>query len=162
VAEAKPRCPSTAAIGRFYQERYHRLLRVAEGIVGDPDLAHDAVQDGFARVIRSRESFRDEGSIEGWIWRTVVNAALDVRAKRLTTTDAPDVAHEPGNGFGDPVRSMIAALPERQRLVLFLRYYADLDYDRIAATLEIRSGTVAATLNQAHANLRRLLEEVHQ
>jgi RNA polymerase sigma factor (sigma-70 family) len=162
VDEAKPKRPSTTAIARYYEERYHRLLRVAEGIVGDPDLAHDAVQDGFARVIRSRESFRDDGSVEGWIWRTVVRAALDVRAKRLLTADTPEVAHEPGNGFGDPIRSLIAALPERQRLVLFLRYYADLDYDRIAAALDIRSGTVAATLNQAHKNLRRLLEEVHQ
>jgi DNA-directed RNA polymerase specialized sigma24 family protein len=46
--------------------------------------------------------------------------------------------------------------------VLFLRYYADLDYRRIAEVLEIRPGTVGATLNQAHAALRRLLEEVPQ
>jgi RNA polymerase sigma factor (sigma-70 family) len=135
---------------------------VAEGIVGDPDLAHDAVQEGFARIIRSRESFRDEGSVEGWIWRAVVNAALDVRAKRLQTGEVPDLGHETGNGFGDPVRAIIAALPERQRLVLFLRYYADLEYDRIAVALGITPGTVAATLNQAHARLRPLLEEVHQ
>jgi RNA polymerase sigma-70 factor (ECF subfamily) len=158
----KPRRPTLDAIGRYYQERYLRLLRVAEAIVGDPDLAHDAVQEGFARVIRSRESFRDEGSVEGWIWRTVVNAALDVRAKRLPTSDVPEVGHEFGNGFGDPIRAVIAVLPERQRLVLFLRYYADLDYDRIALVLGIRPGTVAATLNQAHARVRAVLEEVHQ
>jgi DNA-directed RNA polymerase specialized sigma24 family protein len=65
----KPRRPTLAAIGRFYEDRYQRLLRVAEAILGDPDLAHDAVQDGFARIIRSRRSFRDEGSVEGWIYR---------------------------------------------------------------------------------------------
>lgn len=58
------------------------------------------------------------------------------------------------------VRVLIAAMPERQRLVLFLRYYADLDYRRIADTLEIEIGTAGATLNQARAALRRLLEEV--
>jgi RNA polymerase sigma factor (sigma-70 family) len=51
-------------------------------------------------------------------------------------------------------------LPERQRLVLFLRYYADLDYAAIADALEIKSGTVAATLHTAHAALRRQLLEV--
>ena len=158
-----PRRPTLAAIGRCYEERYHRLLRVAEAIVGDPDLAHDAVQEGFARIIRSRTSFRDEGSLEGWIWRAVVNAALDVRAKRLSTGPVPDpeLGHDTGNGFGDPIRTVIAALPERQRLVLFLRYYADLDYERIAVALEISPGTVAAALNHAHTRLRFLLEEVH-
>jgi RNA polymerase sigma factor (sigma-70 family) len=53
----------------------------------------------------------------------------------------------------------IAALPERQRLVLFLRYYADLEYAAIAETLGIGLGTVGATLNHAHAALRRRLEE---
>jgi DNA-directed RNA polymerase specialized sigma24 family protein len=49
-------------------------------------------------------------------------------------------------------------LPERQRLVLFLRYYADLDYHTIATALEIADGTVAATLNAAHTTLRKQLE----
>ena len=39
---------------------------------------------------------------------------------------------------------MIAGLPERQRLVLFLRHYADLDYDTIAQVAGIERGTVAA------------------
>jgi len=51
-------------------------------------------------------------------------------------------------------------LPERQRLVVFLRYYADLDYSAIAEALEISPGTVAATLNSARASLRSVLEEV--
>ena len=54
----------------------------------------------------------------------------------------------------------MAALPERQRLVLFLRYYADLDYRRIAQILRVEVGTVSATLHAAHASLRRALNEV--
>jgi RNA polymerase sigma factor (sigma-70 family) len=68
------------------------------------------------------------------------------------------------NEDGAPtVREHVAGLPERQRLVLFLRYYADLDYAAIARVLGIRRGTVSATLSQAHAALRPLLaEEVHR
>ena len=51
-------------------------------------------------------------------------------------------------------------LPERQRLAVFLRYYADLDYAAIGEALGIRTGTVAATLNAAHVALRARLEEV--
>ena len=50
-------------------------------------------------------------------------------------------------------------LPERQRLVVFLRYYADLDYRTIGQAAGIASGTVAATLSAAHASLRLDLEE---
>ena len=54
----------------------------------------------------------------------------------------------------------MAALPERQRLMLFLRYYVDLDYRRIAQILRVEVGTVSATLHAAHASLRRALNEV--
>jgi RNA polymerase sigma factor (sigma-70 family) len=58
------------------------------------------------------------------------------------------------------VRSALAQLPERQRLALFLRYYADFDYSQIAETLGIKVGTVSATLSAARANVARLFEEV--
>ena len=60
----------------------------------------------------------------------------------------------------EDIRDALAQLPERQRLVLFLRYFADLDYESIAAALEITSGTVGATLNKAHAALREHIQEV--
>ena len=46
--------------------------------------------------------------------------------------------------------------------VLFLRYYADLDYEAIADALEIRPGTVGATLNAAHKRLAQELQEVQE
>jgi RNA polymerase sigma-70 factor (ECF subfamily) len=153
--------PSVHDLERIYTERYHRLLRVAEAIVGDPDLAHDAVQEAFARALRSRGSFRGDGSLEGWLWRTVVNTALNARRdRRDDAAFAPDVpAHANGDAPDERVRALVAALPERQRLVLFLRYYADLDYRSIARALGITPGTVGATLSQAQGALQRLLEE---
>jgi hypothetical protein len=52
------------------------------------------------------------------------------------------------------VIAAIGALPERQRLVLFLRYYADLDHRGIATALGIRPGTVGAALHEAHRSVR--------
>ena len=48
----------------------------------------------------------------------------------------------------------------REHYSLFLRHYADLDYDQIGAVLGIARGTVAATLNTAHTKLRTVLGEV--
>ena len=72
--------------------------------------------------------------------------------------DEPD--SDGGSAPADSARSAIARLPERQRLALFLRYYADLDYRTIALVLGVKEGTVSATLSAAHAAVRHLLEEV--
>jgi RNA polymerase sigma factor (sigma-70 family) len=105
--------------------------------------------------------FRGDGPLEAWLWRMVVNGAKK-RAAYRPAAEAHELSVEHENGFGDPVRSLVAALPERQRLALFLRYYADLDYEQIAATLGVAAGTVGATLNAAHAALRNSLKEAHR
>jgi len=151
-----------AALRDIYERSYARLLRVAEATVGDVDLARAVVQEAFARLIKSRSQFRGEGSLDGWVWRTVVNTARNARRDAFgELVVEPMVEQTSSNGQmpNADLRSLLAALPERQRLVLFLRYYADLDYRAIAEVLEIESGTVGATLNQAHAAMRRLLEE---
>ncbi len=142
-----------------YRRDYRRFLRVAVAILRDETRAADAVQEAFAAAIRKQRQFRGEGPLEAWIWRMVVNAALKERGRRrhaeLRDLELATPVEEPTR-----VAESIARLPERQRLVLFLRYYADLDYASIATTLQISTGTVGATLNAAHASLRRLLQEV--
>jgi RNA polymerase sigma factor (sigma-70 family) len=68
------------------------------------------------------------------------------------------------NGQADEssVRAWVAALPERQRLAVYLRYYADLDYRSIARALDVEVGTVSATLSSAHEALRRSMKEVER
>jgi RNA polymerase sigma factor (sigma-70 family) len=95
----------------------------------------------------------------------VVNAALSERRRRSPDSPehVPDADDASRNGHSEEgaVRAAVALLPERQRLVLFLRYYADLDYQTIAEALGIAPGTVAAALHAARAAVRRRLEEVH-
>ena len=155
-----PRGARLQAIEAAYRRDYARFLRVAEGVTREPSAAADAVQEGFARAIRSRRAYRGDGPIEAWLWRAVVNAARDEAARRERRAGAaPAVAPAgPGDAALD-LAGPIARLPERQRLALFLRYYADLDYRSIARVLGVEVGTVSATLSAAHATLRRLLVE---
>ena len=146
-----------AAIENVYRTRYASFLRVAWALLGAREPALDAVQEAFARALRARRSFRGEGSLEAWIWRLLVNVCSDDR-RRASPPPAPDGAASEDDGWPE-LRAAVAALPERQRLVLFLRHYADLDYASIGAALGIRRGTVAAALNAAHARLRSQLEE---
>ena len=147
---------SLADLEALYRARFGVFVRVARAVTGDDGLAADAVHDAFVGAVRKRRAFRGDGPLEAWVWRMVVNAARK-RVPRIEPAVEPSV--ERSNGFGDPLRAAVAALPERQRLTLFLRYYADLDYDAIATTLGVSSGTVGATLNAAHAALRSSLRE---
>jgi RNA polymerase sigma-70 factor, ECF subfamily len=147
-----------------YRGRLPEFRRVAAAITGDRQAALDIVQEAFGVAIRRRETYRGRGDLEAWVWRIVVNTARDhVRTagqRALVETAASMLPAQNGAHPGaDALTAEIGLLPERQRLALFLRYYADLDYAGIASVLGIRPGTVGATLNAAHTKLRRRLEE---
>lgn len=149
-------------IEAIYRLRYPAFLRVTSAIAGDEELGADAIQDGFAGVVRSRRRFRG-ASLDASIWAAVVNAARTNRRRRPAALDlgadglvAPELDQHPR---ASRLREAIADLPERQRLVLFLHYFADLDYRTIAKVVGIRTGTVGATLSAARAALREVLIE---
>lgn len=145
-------------IEALYRSRFPHFVQVATAIVGDREVALEAVQDAFAGAVRSRRTFRGEGPLEAWIWRAVVNASYSARR---TPEPAEAAARNQENGYElhdeGGLWPHISLLPERQRTALFLRYYADLDYRSIAEALGIEVGTVSATLSAAHTSLRRSL-----
>jgi RNA polymerase sigma-70 factor, ECF subfamily len=137
----------------LYRERLPEFTRVATAITGDPDTGRDAVQDAFAKALRKRRRFRGDGRLEAWVWRIVVNAARDAGRRRRRNVAEPPPVEARADELGLPLE----LLTERQREVLFLHYYADLDYTTIAHALEVSSGTVGATLSAARQTLREAL-----
>jgi RNA polymerase sigma factor (sigma-70 family) len=150
------------AIEAVYRARGADFYRFALARTSDPEVARDAVQEGFARAIRAAHSFRGAGPLEAWIGRCVLNAAIDasrVANAREFEGHAGDEAPPSVEADGD-VREALRRLPVRQRDALFLRYYLDFDYATIAETLGIEVGTVSATLHAARENLMQALQEV--
>jgi RNA polymerase sigma-70 factor (ECF subfamily) len=148
----------------LYRHRYGDFVRVATAIAGSATNGTEAVQEAFARALRSAGEFRGDAPLEAWVWRIVVNAARAERRQpqpeAAGALELPSPNGDTDENFG--VRRWIATLPERQRLVVFLRYYADLDYRSIAVALGVEVGTISATLSAAHAALRSCLKEVPQ
>ena len=152
-----------AELEELYRERWPAFARVAISIAGSVELGKEAVQEGFARAIERRQEFRGDCPLEAWVWRIVVNTAntAGVRAAREETGTAVGPEDASANGHRpSEVALWVRNLPERQRIAVFLRYWADLDYRAIAAAIGVEVGTVSATLNAAHAAIRRSLEEV--
>jgi RNA polymerase sigma factor (sigma-70 family) len=148
------------AIERLYRQRYARFHGVLSTIAGSYETGHDAVQEAFARALAKRFDFRAEGSLEGWIWRIAIRTALELRVGR----ELPSL-----NGSLDPVlveeardpalAQALSRLSPRRRLMIFLRYYADLSYAQIAQACAVSEGTVAATLARAREDLLHAVDE---
>lgn len=148
----------------LYRADLPRFIRAAAAIVEDEAIGRDAVQEAFAKAVRKRASFKREAALEAWVWRIVINEALALRRRRTPESQWPTSnGNAPSTDYQGErdgmVRAWVASLPERQRLVVFLRYFADLDYRSIATALDVEVGTVSATLATAHAALRRAHEE---
>ena len=143
----------------LYRKRYGGFVETVATVCGGYERAHDAVQEGFARALRAKEQFNG-GSLDAWVMRIALNAALDTRRRRRFDESLGDETPAPSLAMvgGDPdLEHAIRGLPPKRRLVVFLRYFADLSYAEIAEVTGTSEGTVAATLNQAHSALRDAL-----
>ena len=147
-------------IEAIYREHYSRFLRFAVANLGDVEPGRDAVHEAFVRAIRSLGDFRGDGRPESWLWRILVNVCTAEKRRRVVPIEDSSPLTSVDDREWPEIRAAIASLPERQKTILFLRHYADLDYDQIGAVLGIARGTVAATLNTAHTKLRTVLGEV--
>ena len=142
----------------LYRRRYAAFRNSLIAVTGSRDAARDAVQEAFARALRDQRSYRGDGPLEAWVWRIALRAGIEARRRRVPTLaavmEAPALEAERDPELADA----LMALPPRRRLIVFLRYFADLSYAEIGAALSISPGTVAAALAQAHADLLDSLE----
>lgn len=163
----RPSGADPASIAALYERRFTALVAGAYAVVGQTEVARDVVQEAFARALRNANSFRDEGSLEGWIWRIVLNVSRDTaRRTRFAELSADQLADltslQTDRVTRVELREELRDLPKRQRLAVFLHYYADLPYEDVARLLDIAPGTVAASLSAARRTLRHRLEEAYK
>jgi len=159
-----------AALGALADRYEVALLGMARGLVGgSTDLARDAVQETWVRVIRSARGSKGRSSVKTWLYRILINVCHDLRqAKWSRASAAKEVrdAVEPEAGAGDSVepdeframlRSALDALPGERRVVLLLCYHAGLTHTEAAGALEIPLGTLKSRLHAALGELRERL-----
>jgi len=154
----------------FYRASHQRCLRAVIAGTGRPDLAEDLVAEAFTRALVSWRSVRDHPAPEAWVVRTALNAGTSWwrRHRREVPLGDHDAAApqrwepgefggESGAGPGPAVLAALRALPRRQREVIALRVFLDLDIATTARLLGIAPGTVGAHLSRAVTTLRAAL-----
>jgi len=178
--QTPPSCVITAVAGRtdllddWVRDCYARAYRTAVMICGNRSDAEEAVQDAFLRVWRFRDALPPDARRNAWLYRVLVNACYsklrqevprrERERERLTgpadTSDAklaapaegPDLAAE-RSATAQALDSTLRDLPEALRVVVVLRYYADLSEREIATAIRRRPGTVKSRLHEARRRL---------
>lgn len=143
----------------FYTSARDDCLRIVVISVGDGQLAEDLVAEAFTRAWTSWRKVRVHPSPRAWVVRTALNAHVSWWRRRrrevpLYPGASSAVADPTGEGADDALVAAVRALPLRQREVITLRVFFDLDTATTAATLGISPGTVGAHLHRALATLR--------
>jgi RNA polymerase sigma-70 factor (sigma-E family) len=155
-------------IKQLYEAHAVRMVRVAVLLLGDQPSAEDVVQEAFIALYRGLPRLRDRSKAVPYLRVAVVNGARSVlrgrkrAALRRVPYEPPVWSAESAAMVGEERRELLVAvalLPGRQREVLALRYYLDLNDNEIATALGISRGTVSSTISRALAALARELKE---
>ncbi len=157
------------AVTVLHAAHYRALVRTAALLLRRTDLAEEVVQDAFVGLHRRWGRLRDPERAVAYLRQSTVNGARSA-GRRMATAQRKQPVLEAGlSAVPDPAGAVaeresvlraLATLPERQREVLVLRYYADLSEAAIAEALGISPGTVKAHASRGLAALRPTLEQV--
>jgi len=167
VRPAPTAAPAPAdVVTELYRVHALGLIRLAVVMLGDRPAAEDAVQEAFCGLYRRWHSLADPAKALSYARSSVINNCRTVLRRRRyqggPTGDPPGESAEALALIGEEHRQVLAAirrLPARQREVLVLRFYLDLDEEEIAASMRISRGTVKSTTSRALAALGRILGE---
>lgn len=140
-----------------------RLDAAARLILRDPELARDAVQEGFIRAWRSLPTLRDPDRFEAWLHRLVFHACMDATRRRrrrpveveLTPFDNPSVSDMASLiADRDLLDGALKRLRPEWRAVVVLHYFLGMDLPAVAAALEIPVGTAKSRHHRALGEMR--------
>ncbi|MEY9894112.1 RNA polymerase sigma-70 factor (sigma-E family) [Catenulispora sp. MAP5-51] len=165
---AKDDEPSGPTLADLYALHRLSLTRLATALLGDQGNAEDAVQDAFVRLWHSHRGRTDmlENPLS-YLRTAVVNNARSIMRRHKTAREHPPFFLPPAESAEEEalprvhreVLEAVKQLPERQREVLVLRYWADMSEADIAATTGISRGTVKSTSSRGLRSVARTLRE---
>src|ERR1039457_311988 len=145
--------------------------------------AEDLAQEVFLRVYRARSSYEASAKFSTWLYRIATNLAVnharDTRHERPENTvrldepdwetgTTPDLADDSLSAEEqllkrerlDAIRSVVNALPERQRVAVIMHKYQQMDYRQIAGVLKLSESATKSLLFRAYETLREQLKEL--
>lgn len=154
------------AFGELVVRHQAMAFRVAYVLCRDAAEAEDAAQEGFAKAFGAIDRFRPGAPLRPWLLTIVANEARNRtrsagRRRRLAERAALELAPAAADTplADSELRAALTRLDDRDREVIWLRYFADLSEAETAAALGCRCGTVKSRTSRALDRLRAQLGE---
>jgi RNA polymerase sigma-70 factor (ECF subfamily) len=158
---------------RKYQEKLYetyssKMYSVCLRYCSNSDDAQDVLQDGFVKVFKNLEKFREEGSFEGWVRKIFVNTAIEhyrKKANLVSITESIEVTQEDYNWSGfdqlleKDLLKIIKRLSPGYRTVFNMYVVEGYSHKEIAQLLNINEGTSKSQLARAKAILQKMILE---
>ncbi len=164
-----PTDTSCSAFERFFRENYPAVVRIACGVVGDPQAAQDVAQDVFIAAMRR---FPDPGvspHAPAWVRVAAAHTGLNAirgerrRGHRQQQCGVDVAPPGPEEAVLDQesraeVRQALRRLPRRAAIILVLRH-SGLSYTEVAEAMDVNVGHVGTMLRRAESALRKELDD---
>ena len=154
------------AFDELYSRFRIRIYNYVFRYLGTTDTSEDVTQEVFVRMYTSAKSYEPTARFSTWLFTIATNLAINEHHKRrhvelIETDTLPDStpSTEDRVMVGDWEQNLlkiIGQLPENQRIALLLRSYEGMDYQEIAAVLQVGEKAVKSLLSRAR---ERLLHE---
>jgi RNA polymerase sigma factor (sigma-70 family) len=151
--------PLVVDLEGLWRTRRSGLVATVAAVVGDRDVAADAVDEAFVRAFARRRRVEAMAAPAAWILRVAINVARKRRFRSHRREQAEAAAASRSAAWIEPADprhelwSAVAGLPVRERTAVALRYLADLTEPQIGEVMGIAPGTVGASLTSARRKL---------
>jgi RNA polymerase sigma-70 factor (ECF subfamily) len=147
-----------------------RLDAAARLILRDPELARDAVQEGFIRAWRNLPALRDVDRFDAWLHRLVIHSCIDLTRRRRRRPIEVELAPIHGPATDDAASSIadrelldiaLRHLEPEWRAVVVLHYFLGMPLPEVASTLRIPLGTAKSRLHRSLSAMRMTISHDH-
>ncbi len=167
-------CAKNSAIAQrmLFDKFAPKMMAVCLRYVKNQMEAEDILQDGFVKIFAKISAFKNDGSLEGWIRRIMVNTALDAIRKNkriLSDTDIDDVSYKiayKDHSFDSMdlqrLLEIISELPDGYRVVFNMFAIEGYSHKEIADTLGVTENTSKSQYSRARAYLQNQLEKLER
>lgn len=155
------------------REHQRRVFSIAYHFLHNGAAAEEVAQDVFLELFKKLGTLESRAHVTFWLRRVACHRSIDYArrnkgaAAEVSWEELPEPSHAVARNDreNDPMLSkrlqqMVAALPEKMRMVVILRYQEEAGLEEIAKTMGIPLNTVKSTLHRAHAMLREKIGQV--
>ena len=162
--------PVMVVFADIVREHQAMVFSIAYHFLRDRPVAEELAQEVFLHLHKNMRAIESSAHLARWLRKVTTHRCIDQARRlklrpRVSLTEYLERAPEPAAAGreSDPMltetlRRLIAALPERSRMIVILRFQEELEPAEIAETLGIPLGTVKSNLHRSLAVLREKLE----